>query len=309
MPTLVLAGGSGFLGRALARHFHTLNWDVRILARHEPHDTPGTFIQWDGVRQGPWSREVDGADAVVNLAGRSVNCRYDAQNMLDIYTSRLWPTRALHEAVRAARTPPRVWLNASSATIYRHALDGAQDETRGELGTGFSVDVCRRWEAAFFAGDLTRTRRVALRTGLVYGPGRGGIMAATDGVVRAGLAGSMAGGRQRVSWIHVDDFVRSVEFLIDGPLAGPVNVCAPHPLQNHEFLAAYRAAWRQPVGIPSAAWMLRVGAAVMHSEAELLLKSRWVLPTRLLEAGFQFVFPTWPEAIQDLVTRAHQETP
>ncbi|MFB9994627.1 epimerase [Deinococcus oregonensis] len=316
---LVIAGGSGFLGRALAQHFCGSEgtelkgtgeggWDVVILSRSRPQGpTPARWVAWDGVRQDAWARELDGAAAVVNLAGRTVNCRYSAQNMLEIYTSRLESTRALGRAIRDAAQPPPVWLNSSTATLYRDARDHAQTEAAGEIGSGFSVDVARRWEAALMEETLPHTRRVALRTAMVYGVGAGGVMQTTDAVVRLGGAGAMAGGGQYVSWVHERDFCRAVAFLIEQEMSGSVNLCAPHLLPNREFLRNYRAAWGVLLGIPSTAGLIRLGARVMNSEAELLLKSRWVTPQRLLQAGFVFEFPHWAGAITELVRTARAE--
>lgn len=298
---LVLAGGSGFLGRAVARHFSELSWDVVTVSRSPSAvPMPGRWVRWDGLRQGKWSREIDGAAAVLNLAGRTVNCRYTAQNMLDIYISRLDTTRALGAAIREAATPPPIWMNSSTGTIYRDAQT-PQTEDAGKIGTGFSVDVGQRWEAALMEEELPHTRRVALRTAMVYGPGADGVMATTDPLMRLGLGGPMAGGGQYVSWIHERDFCRAVEFLIEGDLSGPVNVSAPQPLPNRDFLRAYRHAWGMPLGIPSTAGLISLGAKVMNSEAELLLKSRYAVPERLLKAGFKFDYPGWPEAIAALV--------
>ena len=314
---LVLAGGSGFLGRALARFCSAQGWDVVMLARTAPAVKMPVrwvrWVRWDGLRQGEWAAELDGAAALINLAGRTVNCRYTAQNMLDIYTSRLESTRALGRALRQAESPPAVWLNSSTATIYRDARDHPQTEAGGDIGEGFSVDVARRWEAALWEEALPATRRVALRTAMVYGVGEGGVMQTTDAVVRLGGAGAMAGGGQYVSWIHELDFCRAAEFLIgndlpgSGGLSGPVNISASQPLPNREFLAAYRDAWRMPLGVPSTAALIKLGAVLMNSESELLLKSRWVMPKRLVSAGFTFDFPTWPAAIGNLVAlaRAH----
>lgn len=305
-PRLVVAGGSGFLGRAVARHFSALGWDVVTVSRSPSAvPMPGRWVRWDGLRQGEWSREIDGAAAVLNLAGRTVNCRYTAQNMLDIYTSRLDTTRALGTAIRAAATPPPVWLNSSTGTIYRDSRT-PQTEAAGEIRHGFSVDVGQRWEAALIEEDLPHTRRVALRTAMVYGVGAGGIMATTDPLMRLGLGGPMAGGGQYVSWIHERDFCRAVEFLIGHGLEGPVNVSAPGPLPNREFLRAYREAWGMPLGVPSTAGLIGLGARVMNSEAELLLKSRYAVPERLLQAGFEFEYPDWPGAIAALVREVRE---
>jgi uncharacterized protein (TIGR01777 family) len=304
---LIIAGGSGFLGRALARYFTARGWDVVIISRSRPTiHLPARWVPWDGLRQGAWSRELEGTAAVVNLAGRTVNCRYTAQNMLDIYTSRLDSTRALGRAIRDAANPPPVWLNSSTATLYRDARDRPQTEEGGEIGEGFSVDVGQRWEVALWEEDLPRTRRVALRTAMVFGVGEGGVMQTTDAVVRLGLAGSMAGGGQYLSWLHVQDFCRATEFLIDQPLVGAVNVGAPGALPNRDFLREYRAAWGVPVGIPSTAGLIRLGARVMKSEAELLLKSRWTAPERLTQAGFVFEYPEWAGAVRQLVRQVRQ---
>ncbi|OLV15948.1 epimerase [Deinococcus marmoris] len=303
---LVLAGGSGFLGRAVARHFSTLGWDVVTVSRSPSAvPMPGRWVRWDGLRQGAWSHEINGAAAVLNLAGRTVNCRYTAQNMLDIYTSRLDTTRALGTAIRDAAQPPPVWLNSSTGTIYKDAQT-PQTEAAGEIGYGFSVDVGQRWEAALMEGELLQTRRMALRTAMVYGIGADGVMATTDPLMRLGLGGPMAGGAQFVSWIHERDFCRAVEFLIGNDLSGPVNLSAPHPLPNRDFLRAYRNAWGMPLGIPSTAGLIGLGARVMNSEAELLLKSRYAVPERLLEAGFQFDYPSWPGAIAALVAEVRE---
>ncbi|MBZ9751211.1 TIGR01777 family oxidoreductase [Deinococcus sp. HMF7604] len=305
---LVIAGGSGFLGRAMTRFFAAQGWEVVILSRSRPqHPLPARWVGWDGVNQGEWARELDGAAALLNLAGRSVNCRYTAANMLDIYASRLDSTRALGRAAAAAASPPPVWLNSSTATIYRDARDRPQDEAAGEQGQGFSVDVAQRWEAAFLEADLPNIRRVALRTAMVYGVGEGGVMETTDRVVRLGGAGPMAGGGQRVSWIHEQDFCRAVAFLIASDLSGPVNVSAPESPTNAEFLRAYRKAWEVPLGVPSTTFLIQLGARVMGSEAELLLKSRWAAPGRLLSAGFTFDFTAWPHAIETLVAQARRE--
>jgi uncharacterized protein len=307
-PRLIIAGGSGFLGRSMARHFAAQGWDVVTLSRSRPTlPVPGRWVHWDGLRQGEWTRELDEAAALVNLAGRTVNCRYTAQNMLDIYTSRTETTRALGRAIQNVGSPPPVWLNSSTGTLYREARDRPQDELSGETGHGFSVDVAQRWEAALNEFELPYTRRVALRTAMVFGVGAGGVMETTDRVVRLGLAGAMAGGGQYLSWIHDLDFNRALDFLIHGDLSGPVNVTAPGPLPNAEFLRAYREAWNVPIGIPSTAALIKLGALVLNSEAELLLKSRWTVPTRLLEAGFQFEYPEWPGAVRALVKQVRHE--
>lgn len=281
---LVITGSSGFLGRTLAAYFG----DVTLVSR----------------ANGGWERLpalLEGSDAVINLAGRSVNCRYHGANCAEIYASRLDTTRALGEAIAACHKPPKVWLNASSATIYRHALDRPMDEATGELGTGFSVDVVRRWEQALDDAPTPYTRKVALRLAMVMGNEPGGVFEAFRGLARAGLAGPMAGGAQYVSWIHAEDACRAMAFLIEQEaLSGAINLSAPNPLPNREFLGDLRRALGMPLGLPTSRGMLELGAWLRQTETELLLKSRRVVPTRLLAAGFSFWFPTWPEALEAL---------
>lgn len=298
---LVLPGGSGFLGRSLARFFVKQGREVVVLSRRVAQPEPGVrFVEWDGATLGDWRRELDGAAAVVNLAGRSVNCRYDERHRREIYDSRLRSTAVLGEAIAACDAPPPVWINSSSATIYRDARDRPMDETTGEHGTGFSVDVCERWEQTFFEAPTPATRRVALRTALVLGRGDG-VMSAFERVVRLRLGGTLGPGDQMVSWVHVEDFVRTVQWLWEQPLEGPVNCAAPGPVTNREFMAALRKAYRLPVGLPAAAWMLEIGAFFLRTETELLLKSRWVVPQRLLDSGFRFRYPDLASALAEIV--------
>ncbi len=293
---IVIPGGAGFIGRGLARQLRSRGFEVTIPSRRAAPDA----IAWDGERQGPWSRELDGALAVINLAGRSVNCRYGEANRREIYASRLKSTRAVGEAIAACRVPPRVWLNSSSATIYRHALDRPMDEATGETGKGFSVDVCKQWERTFFEAPVS-CRRVALRTAMVFGNGAGGVYNAFRWLARLGWAGRLGGGRQYVSWIHEDDLRRAIEWLIEREdLDGVVNVAAPNPLPAAEFLESLRRSIGQPIGLPSTRWMLEVGAFVLRTETELLVKSRRVVPGRLLESGFRFQYSEWPEAARAL---------
>ena len=286
---LILCGGSGFCGRLLTAFFTERGDDVTVVSRADSG--------WENL-----PALLDGADAVINLAGRSVNCRYNEKNRAEIYASRLDTTQKVGEAIALCQNPPKVWLNASSATIYRHVLDRDMDEITGEIGEGFSVDVCQRWEEAFFDAPTPETRKVALRAAMVMAPGDESVFGAFLGLARAGLAGPMAGGAQYVSWIHGRDFCRAVQFLIEREdLSGPVNLSSPNPLPNREFLAVLRRAVGVPVWLPTTAWMLKLGAFLRGTETELLLKSRRVAPGRLLEAGFAFDFPAWPEAAKDLV--------
>lgn len=308
MPTskLVIPGGSGFLGGVVARHFLALGWDVVILSRRTGVGAEGArLVAWDGETLGPWASELEGATAVLNLAGRTVNCRYNAKHKQEIYDSRLKSTAVVGEAIARCATPPPVWLNSSSATIYRHALDRPMDEATGEVGKGFSVDVCQKWEAAFDAAVTPATRHVALRSAISFGVGVGGPFAAFHWLARLGLGGTLGPGNQFVSWIHERDFARAVEWLIvHEEFSGVVNLAAPNPLPNRDFMRALRNACGMPIGLPAATWMLELGAFALRTETELLLKSRRVIPTRLLNAGFQFEFTEWAGAARELVERA-----
>lgn len=271
---------------------------------------------WDGEHPGPWTAALEGADAVINLAGRSVNCRYHAANRREIYDSRVRSTRLLGETISCLRTPPRVWLNASTATIYRHALDRPMDEITGEFGGNepgapstwkFSIKVARDWEQEFFKAEMPATRRVALRSAITFHPDRGSVFDVLSRVVRLGLGGTNGSGSQYVSWIHGDDFIHAIDLLLaEESWTGAVNLASPHPLPNRDFMRSLREAWRVPVGVPATSWMVEAAAFFMRTESELLLKSRQVVPTRLLSAGFEFRFPEWPAAARDLVARFRQ---
>lgn len=306
---VVLPGGSGFIGRSLGRFLLGLGHEVVVLSR-SGRSNVGRGVPWDGRSLGDWRTEIDGADAVVNLAGRSVNCRYTEENKRQIKESRVDSTRVLGEAITASSQPPRVWLNSSTATIYRDARDHAQDELTGEVGAKnprwkFSIDVAASWEAAFFEAQTPGVRKVALRSAMVMGVEAGGPFAVMLGLARKGLGGTMADGGQMVSWVHERDFNRAAEFLaFESPLDGIVNVASPGPLPNRDFFRAIRAAAGVRIGLPTPAWLLEVGAFFIKTETELILKSRWIVPTRLTQAGFTFEFQSWPEAARDLVAHS-----
>ncbi len=302
MPRLVLLGGSGFLGRFLTSFFAEKGWQVTLISRSNPLGE-SRFVAWDGETMGEWARELDGADAIINLAGRSVNCRYNEANKRLIRESRVRTTGLIARAIIESNNPPRVWLNASSATFYRHALDRAMDEETGEAGSGFSVEVVGAWEDALFSPALPPTRRVAMRLAMVFGPEKGGVYDAFASLVKMGFGGPMVGGRQFVSWIHVLDFARACEFLIDSELEGPVNICSPNPITNAQFLSDLRRSLNIPFALPTAKWQLELGALLMGTETELLLKSRRVVPKRLLEAGFTFDFSRWSDAARDIAAQ------
>ena len=309
---VVIPGGSGHVGTLLANTLHRSGNDVVVLSR-APRLAPWRVVSWDGMTVGDWSEEIDGADVVINLAGRSVNCRYNATNRQDILESRTRSTRAVGAAIAASARPPRVWLQASTATIYSHRYDAANDELSGVLGGDephipktwmFSIEVARAWEAAFNEVDLPSTRKVALRSAIVMSPEDGGAFATLMTLARFGLGGQAGPGDQYISWTHHSDFTKAVLWIIDHQrLAGVVNIAAPNPLPQKDFMRELRRAAGIRVGLPAAAWMLEVGAMLMRTETELILKSRRVVPTRLLESGLAFDFPRWSEAVDDLVRR------
>lgn len=311
---VVIPGGTGQVGTILARAFHAKGHEVVVLSRApRPMPSPWRVVAWDAKNPGPWTAELDGADVVINLAGRSVNCRYTPENRRLILESRVDSTRAVGRAIAAAARPPRVWLQAGTATIYAHRLDAPNDEATGILGGSepdlpdtwrFSLDVATAWERAVDEISLPRTRRVVLRAAMVMSPDRGGVFDTLLRLVRFGLGGRVGDGRQYVSWIHETDFLRAVRWLIErDDLAGPVNLAAPGPLPYAEFLGALRRAWGMPFGLPATRWMLEIGTRLLGTESELVLKSRRVVPGRLLESGFAFLFPSWPEAASDLCHR------
>lgn len=316
-PRAVVAGASGFVGRHLVEALASDGYDVIRIGRSEQ-------VQWDD--QPAVDAAVDGADVIVNLAGKSVNCRYTDRNRDEILTSRTTTTAALHGAVTRASAPPRLWLNSSTATIYRHATDRPNTESTGELGAGFSVDVAREWERVFFEGDLPATRRVSLRMAIVVGDGPATRMLLT--LARIGLGGPQydgwtpphrryrgigsaptgrrapwyrTRGRQRFSWIHIDDVIGAIRFLDHiTDLSGPVNLAAPTPTDNRTLMRTLRRVVGAPFGLPSMRWMLELVMWVLRTEPELVLKSRWVLPERLTEAGYRFVRPDLEDALREI---------
>jgi uncharacterized protein len=318
MMKVVIPGGSGQIGTILARALHADGHDVVVLSR-QPQTSPWRSVGWDGATSGPWMRDVDGSDVVINLTGRSVNCRYTPNNRQEILDSRVKSTRAVGDAIAQARRPPRAWLQASTATIYAHRHHAPNDESSGLIGGQeldapdtwkFSIDVAQAWERALEEAATPRTRKVALRSAMTMSPHAGGIFNTLLTLVRRGLGGTAGDGRQFVSWIHFEDFVRAIYWLIDHQeVDGTVNVAAPRPVPNEEFMRVLREASGTRVGLPASKWMLEIGAMFMRTETELILKSRRVVPGRLLQGGFVFQYPVWDLAARDLCQRskaAHQ---
>ena len=311
---IVIPGGSGQVGQVLARTFLRDGHDVIILTRELAPKATGRTVSWDGRTLGDWAAELEAADVVINLAGRSVNCRYTSRNRETITRSRVDSTTVLGQAIALARRPPRLWLQASTATIYAHRYDAPNDEASGILGGNeanvpetwrFSIDVAKAWERAFNeAPPLSFTRKVLMRSALILSPDRGSIFDVLLGLVRWGLGGRVGDGRQYVSWIHDRDFIRAIYWLIEHEnLEGAVNLASPNPLPHAEFMRILRAAWGAAMGLPATKWLLEIATFFMRTETELILKSRRVIPGRLLQDGFAFGFPDWNEAARDLCQR------
>ena len=308
---LVLAGGAGHLGQLLSRELGQDGHQIVVLSRSGTGT--GGNVYWDGRTLGAWAAELDGADVVINLAGRSVNCRYTRAHLQEMMDSRVESTRVVGRAIEQATQPPRLWVQMSTATIYAHRFDAPNDETTGHMGGNeshvprywrASVQIAKAWERALQEANIPQTRRVALRCAIVMVPEAGGAFDVLSRLTRRGLGGSVGGGRQFVSWLHDRDFVRAVQFVLhwDG-VEGPINLASPHPLPQGEFMAALRSAWGVRVGLPATRWMAEVGALFLRTETELVLKSRRVVPGRLMEDGFAFEFPEWPAAARELVAR------
>lgn len=304
MKKIVIAGGTGFLGECLSRYFAQKGYEVIILSRNIRTDRPPlSYQQWDGKTLGKWAQCLEGTEALINLTGKSVDCRYTTRNKKLIYSSRLEATKVLGLALAGCENPPKVWINAASATIYRHSLDTPMDEKKGELGEGFSVDVCKKWEQVFNNQQVPKTRKVILRIAIVLGY-EGGAFRPLKNLVKVGLGGKQGNGKQKFSWIHEQDFVRITDYVIKNEnVEGVFNVSAPNPVSNMELMNLLRKTLKMPFGLPSPNWLLKIGAVIIRTETELILKSRYVIPGKLIERSFKFDFPQLEDAVEDLIKK------
>jgi len=315
---IVLPGGSGQVGEMLARFFQEQGHQVTVLTRG-PYTANWQTVHWDGEHEGSWIEHLEGADACINLSGRSINCRHNEANRLAIYESRIASTQLLGRVIARLNDPPKLWMNASAATLYQRTLDPTGvdlplPETAALVCTepstdpdpwrpkrGFMQRVVRDWEAAFLAAETPRTRKIALRSAVTFSPVQGNVWAVLANLTRLGLGGKAGSGRQFMTWIHQADYARAVAFLMAHPeIDGPINLVAPNPLPNRAFMEALRYALDVPNGLPAPAFGIRIGAILMRTEAELVLDSCRAVPRRLLDAGFSFEFPDWLEAAEDL---------
>lgn len=299
---IVLAGGNGYLGHVLAKHFSPITDKIIILSRKaQPAKGNIKTIVWDGKTVGDWTKALENADLLVNLCGKNVNCRYTTKNREEIIQSRLQPTALLGTMIKEMEAPPNLWINITSATIYRHAEDRYQDEISGEIGTGFSVEVCKAWENCFFETSTPKTRKIALRMGIVLGKADGAFPRLLN-LVKIGMGGKQGNGEQYVSWVHEQDAARSIEWLLQQEeINGIINCTAPNPVKNHALMLQIRKTYGISFGFPAPAWLLAIGAKIIGTETELILKSRWVKPTLLLNGGFEFKYPTIELAIEDIL--------
>lgn len=311
---VVIAGGTGQIGQVLVRALLARGDEVVVLSRGGA--SPARVVSWDGRSPGPWCAELEGADAVINLAGRSVNCRYTLPNVTEMLRSRVDSTLAVGAGIERCAEPPRTWLQMSTATIYAHRFDAPNDEATGRIGGDepdaprrwdFSIEIAKAWERAVVAAHTPRTRRLVLRSAVMLSADPSAHLDLLLGLVRFGLGGPISGGRHFVSWIHERDFVRAVQFLLGRKdFAGVVNLAAPNPVRQREFMATLREAAGMPLGLPATRWMTELGAFVLRTDTELILKSRRVVPGRLATAGFRFEYPEWREAARELVARRRE---
>jgi uncharacterized protein (TIGR01777 family) len=290
---IIIAGGTGFIGKYLAKQFANLGYQVIIISRQKEN------VQWSDTAG--IINALENAEMLINLAGKSVDCRYNEKNKKEILESRTGTTKALGEAILKCNKPPELWITSSTATIYRHAEDRPMTEREGEIGKGFSVDVAKGWESSFFSFQLPNTRQVALRMAIVLGKD-GGVMKPLLNLVRFGLGGKQGNGRQMFSWIHIEDLFNIILFIqLHKELKGVYNCSAPNPVDNKTLMQTLRQVMKAKIGLPSPAWLLEIGAVIINTETELILKSRWVIPEKLLEAGYTFKYPTLESALKDIL--------
>jgi len=313
---IIIAGGTGFIGEEITRYFENDN-EIIILSRKidngvtnrnketilSSKDAPKIkLVKWDGVHIGEWTKEIENADVIINLAGRSVNCRYNERNRNEILNSRINATKVLGEGIKLCSKPPQLWINASSATIYPHAETKPNDEYTIELKDDFSVQVCKQWEKAFNDIDTPLTRKVIFRMAITLGAG--GILKPYFNLLKFGLGGKQGTGEQMYSWIHIEDTCRVIEWVVDNEnISGVYNVSSPYPVSNKEFMKTLRAATGYRFGVPAFEWMLKIGVKMIGTETELVLKSRWVLPTKLIKEGYQFKYAHLRSALKDIIAK------
>ncbi len=293
MKKIVIAGGSGFIGQYLNKSFSKAGYEVEIISRQKKH------INWNDLEG--IQNALENAEILINLAGKSVDCRYTEKNKAEIIRSRVQTTQILGDAILKCQHPPVLWLNSSTGTIYRHEQDQPMTETQGVIGSGFSVEVAKKWEQTFFSFNLTHTRQVALRMAIVLGTD-GGALKPLKNLVKFGLGGKQGNGQQMFSWLHIEDLKSIILFIAENEqLNGVINCSTPYVVSNENLMKTLRESMQVKLGLPSPAWLLKIGAMLIRTETELILKSRWVYPERLINAGFSFQYPRLKEALTSLI--------
>jgi uncharacterized protein (TIGR01777 family) len=303
MNKLIIAAGTGFLGQVLINHFKNKFDEIVILTRGKSKIIDGIkYVNWNAKTFSGWENELENATVLINLAGKSVDCRYTKENKKQILWSRIQSTKILNKAVLNCTNPPKHWLNSSTATIYRFSLDKQMDEVNGEIGNDFSINVALSWEKAFFKTETPNTLKTALRTSIVLGK-NGGALIPLKTLAKIGFGGKQGKGNQFVSWIHEEDFANAIEFIIQKEMTGVINVVSPEPIRNTDFMQKLRKAVGFPFGIPLNTFLLKIGSFIIRTQSELVLKSRNVIPKRLLENGFEFKFDNIDNAFHNLLCK------
>lgn len=298
MKTIIIAGGSGFLGQVLEHYFTQKNYNIKILTRNPKR---ANDIYWNAKDLGDWKNELENTEALINLTGKSVDCRYTKENKKLIHDSRIDSTNLLGLAINLCENPPKTWFNSSTATIYRYSLHKQMTEENGEIGDDFSMNIAKSWEQSFYNITNPKTRKIALRASIVMGK-NGGALIPLKTLTKFGLGGKQASGKQKVSWIHELDFARAIDFLIDNKdLDGNFNLSVINPTDNYTLMKTMRKALKMPIGINHPVWLLKFGAKVIGTEVELVLKSRNVIPKRLLDNGFKFKYKNIELALTNLL--------
>jgi len=303
MKKLIIAAGTGFLGQVLVNHFKNKFEEIVILTRGKSQTIDGIkYVNWNAKTFSGWEKELENATVLINLAGKSVDCRYTKENKKEILLSRIESTKVLNKAVLNCKNPPKHWLNSSTSTIYRFSLDKEMDEVNGEIGNDFSINVALSWEKAFFKTETPNTLKTALRTSIVLGK-KGGAFIPLKTLAKIGFGGKQGKGNQFVSWIHENDFANAIDFIIQKEITGIINIVSPEPVRNTDFMKKLRKAVGFPFGIPMNTFLLKIGSFFIRTEPELVLKSRNVIPKRLLDSGFKFKFGDIDEAFKKLLNK------
>ncbi len=294
---VVLAAGTGYLGNVLAKYFIRKGWQVVILTRTVRPNTDTTeYVAWDSATVGAWQQALEGSEIVINLTGKSVNCRYNETNKKEIIRSRVESTHAIGEAIRQCKSPPKLWMNAGSAAIYGDTGNNEADDNYPP-STGFSPEVCKLWEAAFFGAETPHTRKVMLRIGIVLGK-EADVLKPFLSLVRFGLGGTIGSGKQGWTWIHEDDFCDILYYIYENvAISGTINICSPNPVSNALWMKTLRKVWGTPIGLPAPGFMVRVGTALLGTEPGLVLGGRYVVPSRLIAEGYQWKYPELKQAL------------